>query len=119
MKKDSWDQPENSVFSETRIEGGETPILTLLISYKRSASVKTAGLRILSVLIAHDVDQCVETRNTARYDEIRCIWAQRSGMSVEEITAVERTGRWYMDFLELRPGVRLGALLMLGNNHAT
>ncbi len=95
VKEDCWEQPQGSVFSEVRIEGGDTSILTLLVSYKRSACVRKAVLRILSVLIAHDVDQNVETRDNGKYGEMRDIWAQKSGMSTNDITNVERTGRWY------------------------
>ena len=115
---DRWELPQNCIFSAIRVGGEKDPTLSLLTSYKRFAHARKIALRILSVLIAQDIDQSVETRNVASCGEMLETWAQQSGMSARDIKNIEQTGRWYMDFLDRHPRVGLGALLMLGNNHS-
>ncbi|KAK0823041.1 hypothetical protein LTR73_008833 [Friedmanniomyces endolithicus] len=115
---DRWELPQNCIYSAIRVGGEKDPTLSLLTSYKRFAHARKIALRILSVLIAQDIDQFVEMRNVASCGEMLEIWAQQSGMSARDIKNIEQTGRWYMDFLDRHPRVGLGALLMLGNNHS-
>jgi len=117
VMNDAWEKPQGPIFSKLEFERKAAPILTLLNSYRQFANTRKAVLRVLSVLIAHDIDQSVETLEVSGYGDTVREWAQRLQMDPLRIVCVERTGRWYMDFLSLDERIGLGALLMMGRAH--